>query len=319
MIKFNFFRLCLMPILLAGCTLSQRSFDSKVQATQGGDKQVVPSATSPCVKYADEIFGYYVGGSSTRVFLRNKKGRIFFAIEGVITNQSGNKISSGWYLDMTEEFNRQMKAGSDTQKIEIDMFQMYEVYHTKVGTPNNYRRNENPKLVLEFTTKDGQLSVIKVSHLSTKSCGWFGPLSPYEKFFISAQDLRKSPEIFEGFAIPHEPIVPLLTRTMFISDGSQPQSADQNFCGGYADPGADAGLGGPSVVPQDDFYAVLEVRPEATLEQIKDAYKNLAKQNHPDKAGNENTAKMQQINEAFEILSDSKKRRQYDQIRARMY
>lgn len=65
-----------------------------------------------------------------------------------------------------------------------------------------------------------------------------------------------------------------------------------------------------------NFYELLEVSPNASKEVIKTAYKTLSKKYHPDvqpesfKKQAENIFKM--INEAYEILIDDEKRRQYD-------
>jgi curved DNA-binding protein len=59
-----------------------------------------------------------------------------------------------------------------------------------------------------------------------------------------------------------------------------------------------------------DHYAVLGVSKSATPDEIKKAYRKLASQHHPDKGGD--TAKFQQIQEAYAILSDPEKRAQYD-------
>lgn len=52
----------------------------------------------------------------------------------------------------------------------------------------------------------------------------------------------------------------------------------------------------------------------ATTEEIKRAYRKLAHQHHPDKAGNDGEAKFKEINEAYQVLSDPQKRAQYDQF-----
>lgn len=59
-----------------------------------------------------------------------------------------------------------------------------------------------------------------------------------------------------------------------------------------------------------DHYAVLGVSKNATPEEIKKSYRKLASQHHPDKGGD--TAKFQQIQEAYAVLSDPQKRQQYD-------
>ena len=64
--------------------------------------------------------------------------------------------------------------------------------------------------------------------------------------------------------------------------------------------------------PQD-YYSVLELSPKATPEEIKVAYRRLARQYHPDlnPHDQETTAKFQQISEAYEVLSDDEKRHRY--------
>lgn len=66
-----------------------------------------------------------------------------------------------------------------------------------------------------------------------------------------------------------------------------------------------------------NYYEVLEVSKNASIEVIEKAYKTLAKKYHPDlqEAENKNEAeeKMKKINEAYEILSDQTKRNSYDE------
>jgi molecular chaperone DnaJ len=70
--------------------------------------------------------------------------------------------------------------------------------------------------------------------------------------------------------------------------------------------------------PRKDYYKILGVSPKATLEEIKKAYRRLANTYHPDKnPGNkEAEEKFKEINEAYEVLSDKDKRRQYDAMRS---
>ncbi len=65
-----------------------------------------------------------------------------------------------------------------------------------------------------------------------------------------------------------------------------------------------------------DYYEVLELSQGATIEEIKKAYRKKAIQYHPDKnPGNkEAEEKFKEINEAYEILADPKKRERYDRF-----
>ena len=63
-----------------------------------------------------------------------------------------------------------------------------------------------------------------------------------------------------------------------------------------------------------DYYKILEITTTATKDEIKKAYRKLAKQFHPDKNGGNKEAevKFKEIAEAYETLSDDVKRSVYD-------
>ncbi|MBL7699319.1 MAG: J domain-containing protein [Chitinophagaceae bacterium] len=64
-----------------------------------------------------------------------------------------------------------------------------------------------------------------------------------------------------------------------------------------------------------DYYKVLGLNKNATEEEIKKAYRKLARKHHPDLNPNDKEAhiRFQQINEANEVLSDPEKRKKYDE------
>src|SRR5579862_1548599 len=66
-----------------------------------------------------------------------------------------------------------------------------------------------------------------------------------------------------------------------------------------------------------DFYAVLGVPASASQDEIKKQYRKLAKRNHPDANQNDPKAaeRFKEISEAYTVLGDAEKRKQYDEMR----
>ncbi|HNZ29501.1 MAG TPA: DnaJ domain-containing protein, partial [Candidatus Goldiibacteriota bacterium] len=70
-------------------------------------------------------------------------------------------------------------------------------------------------------------------------------------------------------------------------------------------------------MPHRDLYEVLGVSKNATQEEIKSAFRNLAKKHHPDAHQGENEKKQaeekfKELGNAYAVLSDPEKRKKYD-------
>ncbi len=68
-----------------------------------------------------------------------------------------------------------------------------------------------------------------------------------------------------------------------------------------------------------DYYRILGIEPAASAKEIKNAYRELAFKYHPDRNKDNPDAvnRMKAVNEAYAVLSDAAKRREYDAIRSR--
>lgn len=67
-----------------------------------------------------------------------------------------------------------------------------------------------------------------------------------------------------------------------------------------------------------DFYRVLGVAKDASADEVKKAYRKLARENHPDSSPGDHSAeeRFKQISEAYSVLSSKSKRKEYDEQRA---
>lgn len=65
-----------------------------------------------------------------------------------------------------------------------------------------------------------------------------------------------------------------------------------------------------------DYYTIMGLKPQATADEIKRAYRKLARKYHPDVSQEPNAeAKFKEVGEAYEVLKDPEKRRAYDSLR----
>src|SRR5215218_5163856 len=65
-----------------------------------------------------------------------------------------------------------------------------------------------------------------------------------------------------------------------------------------------------------DYYEILGVKKDAKADEIKKAYRRLARKHHPDVNPNDKSAedKFKQVQEAYDVLSDEKKRKVFDRF-----
>src|ERR1700678_3291992 len=71
-----------------------------------------------------------------------------------------------------------------------------------------------------------------------------------------------------------------------------------------------------ATTPKKDYYEILGVKKSASAEDIRKAFRKLARKYHPDVNPNDKKAeeKFKEISEANDVLSDAKKRKIYDQV-----
>src|SRR6266480_1624581 len=71
-----------------------------------------------------------------------------------------------------------------------------------------------------------------------------------------------------------------------------------------------------AAMAKEDFYKILGVKKDAKPEEIKKAYRRLARKYHPDVNPGDKAAedRFKQMSEAFDVLSDPKKRKVYDRF-----
>ena len=63
-----------------------------------------------------------------------------------------------------------------------------------------------------------------------------------------------------------------------------------------------------------NYYLILELTNDSSESEIKNQYRKLAKQYHPDRNKDSSEEKMAQINKAYEVLSDKKLKAEYDKF-----
>ena len=71
----------------------------------------------------------------------------------------------------------------------------------------------------------------------------------------------------------------------------------------------------PDFDPEKDYYKVLGLSKSASDKDIKNMYYKLCYEYHPDRTGGMHQDKFKDINNAYQVLGDETKKKQYDEIR----
>ena len=75
-------------------------------------------------------------------------------------------------------------------------------------------------------------------------------------------------------------------------------------------------VGALSVTEFKDYYTILNVAEDASQDEIKKAYRRLARKYHPDVSTESDAeSRFKELGEAYEALKDPERRRQYDELR----
>ncbi|KAI5435671.1 chaperone protein dnaJ 1, mitochondrial isoform X1 [Lathyrus oleraceus] len=146
---------------------------------------------------------------------------------------------------------------------------------------------------------------------------WFTLLAPYRRHFLSSlasESLVDKGDSFRKFFSSHQSL--LLSRTLFGSGFVTKKEESRNLTIplGFRYGQTTA----YSSTAERNYYQMLGVPENASQDEIKKAFRLLAKKYHPDANKNSPSAKrkFQDIREAYETLRDSKKRAEYDKMRA---
>lgn len=68
-------------------------------------------------------------------------------------------------------------------------------------------------------------------------------------------------------------------------------------------------------MPSKDYYVILGISPDESQRGVRNAWRDLARRYHPDRAGQESTSQFQEVSEAYNVLGDPRRRADYDRRR----